>query len=76
MYGAIPDDGLDDTAAFFRVFGTGRHVYIPPGVYNVEDLIVPFDVTLSSTGPDSTNHCLYLWIAERGIFYGSYRLSE
>ena len=41
-FGAIPDDGIDDTAAINAAFdasGRNRVVYIPDGVYDVSDTI-------------------------------------
>ena len=34
-YGAIPNDGLDDTAAFQRAFAVWPHVRVPSGWYDV-----------------------------------------
>ncbi len=43
-YGAIPDDGQDDTAALQRCIsdnvGTGRVLYLSAGVYDISDTLV------------------------------------
>ncbi len=43
-YGAIPDDGQDDTAAIQRAItanvGTGRSLYFPAGVYEISDSLI------------------------------------
>jgi hypothetical protein len=33
-YGAIPNDGLDDTAAINSAINAGQSIYFPPGTYN------------------------------------------
>src|SRR5437016_5858671 len=33
-YGAIPDDGQDDTAAINAAIWSGQSIYFPPGTYN------------------------------------------
>jgi hypothetical protein len=33
-YGAIPNDGLDDTSAINNAINAGRSIYFPPGTYN------------------------------------------
>ncbi len=42
-YGAIPNDGADDTAAIQKAFdenvGNGSVIYLPPGTYHIRDTI-------------------------------------
>lgn len=38
-YGAIPDDGKDDTQAFIKAAKTGAGVYVPLGTFNIKDTI-------------------------------------
>ncbi len=38
-YGATPNDGTDDTAAFRKAASTGLSVFVPPGTYTVSDTI-------------------------------------
>ena len=40
-YGAIPNDGLDDTAAFRRAFAVWPHVRVPSGWYDVTIAVIP-----------------------------------
>ncbi|WMT39580.1 glycosyl hydrolase family 28-related protein [Paenibacillus sp. D2_2] len=38
-YGAVPGDGLDDTVAFQQAIATGKSVFVPAGVYHVQDTL-------------------------------------
>ncbi|OUS70590.1 hypothetical protein B1748_27990 [Paenibacillus sp. MY03] len=38
-YGAVPDDGGDDTAAFKQAIATGKSIYIPAGTYHVSETL-------------------------------------
>lgn len=42
-YGAVPNDGKDDTAAIQKAFnensGSGSMIYLPPGTYHISDTI-------------------------------------
>ncbi|HSH96467.1 MAG TPA: glycosyl hydrolase family 28-related protein, partial [Roseimicrobium sp.] len=65
-YGALPDDGKDDTAAIQKAItenvGTGRTIYFPAGTYQVSDTLRSIDkngkweahITLQGDGIDKT----------------------
>lgn len=38
-YGAIPDDGMDDTAAFKQAIATGKSVFVPVGTYHIKETL-------------------------------------
>ena len=38
-YGAIPNDGKDDTKAFLKAAATGMNIFVPAGEYQVEETI-------------------------------------
>ncbi len=38
-FGAVPDDGLDDTKAFKTALAAGEKVLVPPGVFHVSDTL-------------------------------------
>ncbi|NJL71110.1 MAG: hypothetical protein HC888_05570 [Candidatus Competibacteraceae bacterium] len=61
-YGAVPNDGKDDTAAIQEAFeknsGNGAVIYLPPGVYHISNTIKwpgrqSFNA-LQGAGPDHT----------------------
>lgn len=56
-YGAIPDDGLDDLAAIRQAVAAakaaGRNVYVPPGTFLYNDVIVLDGVDLFGEGESS-----------------------
>ncbi len=54
-FGAIPNDGLDDTQAFqLTVSATSEAVYLPAGTYNISEGIVVKSSMLVGAGPDKT----------------------
>lgn len=36
-YGAVPNDGQDDTVAFQQAIATGKSIFVPAGVYHIEE---------------------------------------
>lgn len=54
-FGAIPNDGKDDTNAFnLTVSMTAESVYVPPGVYNISEPILVNSACLFGGGIDKT----------------------
>lgn len=49
-YGAIADDGKDDTAAFKKALETNASIYVPTGTYDVKETIVIDNKTLKGSG--------------------------
>ena len=55
IYGAVPNDGQDDTAAIqtaideVKLFGEGT-VYLPPGTYNITTLIIDSNARIQLLG--------------------------
>lgn len=39
-YGAVPNDGLDDSTAINNALATNKRIYLPPGTYNLSNSIV------------------------------------
>ncbi|MCP4805009.1 MAG: hypothetical protein GY913_17090 [Proteobacteria bacterium] len=54
-HGAVPDDGLDDHAAFQAALDAGGVVEVPAGTWRIEDIlsIARQDVVLRGVGPES-----------------------
>lgn len=53
-YGAVPDDGKDDTAAFKKALKTNASIYVPIGTYDVKETIVIESKTLKGAGAERT----------------------
>ncbi len=53
-YGAIPNDGKDDTDAFKITLNAGESVYVPPGVYEISESLFARSNTLVGAGTDKT----------------------
>lgn len=53
-YGAIPNDGKDDTAAFKGTLNAGEAVYVPPGVYEISEPLSVKSSILIGAGTDKT----------------------
>lgn len=53
-YGAIPNDGKDDTDAFFYTLNKGDSVYIPAGVYDISESLIVNRNLLIGCGTDKT----------------------
>ena|GEM_PF-6415364 len=54
LYGAVPDDGKDDTAAFQKAIGSNASLYIPKGVYEISDTLVLTGQNIKGSGPTLT----------------------
>lgn len=54
-FGAIPNDGKDDSNAFnLTVSMTAESIYIPPGVYNISEPILVNSASMFGAGVDKT----------------------
>ena len=54
-YGAIPNDGEDDTLAFKLTLNDSKDaIYVPPGIYNISDSIIINGTSLYGSGTDKT----------------------
>lgn len=55
-YGAIPNDGEDDTLAFSLTLNStnGDSVYVPPGTYNISESLLVHGSSLFGAGTDKT----------------------
>lgn len=53
-YGAVPNDGKDDTKAFKAALKTNASIYVPAGVYEVKETIVIDNKTLKGCGSANT----------------------
>lgn len=49
-YGAVADDGKDDTAAFKKALETNASIYVPTGTYDLKDTIVIESKNLKGSG--------------------------
>ena len=52
-FGAVPNDGRDDTGAFRRALAGATAVHVPAGVYNLGILTVPSGRTVTGVGDAS-----------------------
>lgn len=50
FYGAVPDDGKDDTDAFIKALKTGASLYIPAGTYDVSKTIALKNQSIRGAG--------------------------
>ncbi|MBE6779681.1 MAG: hypothetical protein E7545_01750 [Ruminococcaceae bacterium] len=55
-FGAIPNDGKDDTSAFMLTINSSikDSIYIPPGTYNITESIKLYDSMVVGAGTDKT----------------------
>lgn len=53
-YGAVADDGKDDTAAFKKALATNASIYVPVGTYDLSETLVIDNKTLKGTGSKNT----------------------
>lgn len=54
LYGAVPDDGKDDTDAFINAAKTGAGVYVPLGIYDIKETVILRGQNLKGSGMDRT----------------------
>ena len=53
-YGAIPNDGKDDTSAFKKALKTNASLYIPVGTYDLNETLLIDSITLKGCGSTNT----------------------
>lgn len=53
-YGAVANDGKDDTAAFKKAIATNASIYVPAGTFDLKDTIVIDGKTLKGSGSGNT----------------------
>lgn len=54
-YGAIPNDGKDDSLAFELTITAGNEpIYLPPGTYNISKSIIAQEASIIGAGSDKT----------------------
>ncbi|MBO5358624.1 MAG: hypothetical protein J6A78_04810 [Clostridia bacterium] len=53
-YGAVPNDGKDDTAAFKKALQTNASIYIPAGNYDIKETIDITDKSIKGCGAAKT----------------------
>lgn len=53
-YGAIPNDNKDDTNAFKKALQTNASIYIPDGVYDIDETVVIEDKNIKGSGSGRT----------------------
>lgn len=52
LYGAVANDGKDDTKAFLKAAKTGAGVYVPLGTFDIDETVVLNDQNLKGAGMD------------------------
>ena len=53
-YGALPDDGVDDTAAVRDALAANAAVFVPAGTYELGSLVIPAGKTVTGAGMDQS----------------------
>jgi Pectate lyase superfamily protein len=77
-YGAVPNDGLDDTAAINNATNAGQSIYFPPGTYNYSGrLTVPAGKSYRFYGDGPGVSVIKFTTTQGGIvgFMGDYSLT-
>lgn len=54
LYGAVADDGKDDTKAFIKAAETGAGIYVPLGTYDIKETVTLRGQNLKGSGIDRT----------------------
>jgi parallel beta-helix repeat protein len=67
-YGAAGDGVTDDEAAFLAALAVGKPVYVPPGTYLMDNLVIPSNSKLFGHGQESIIKALTLVTAPDMIF--------
>ncbi len=53
-YGAVANDGKDDTTAFKKALKTNASIYVPVGTYEIKDTLVLENLNLKGSGAGNT----------------------
>jgi len=54
LFGAVPNDGKDDTQAFISALSKGKAIYVPEGEFIVKGTVALFNQVMFGAGSDKT----------------------